>query len=214
MSRFLHFLVSAALICSMTAGLSGCGSKDESSNEILTEADMPYGSTMARLSVNEEKGVPITVEYDHRFLTEDEAVIVSNYFAALNNADDVEMNKLYYPGLFTYLVNKASYSDGKLFLTDTKETLESNLSAKIDMNYLIIQDIQDNDSIADKFASAEADLAEAVGVEVLENINSKKSVGIEVLYDTDDAKDLSLTRQTGDHFYLYIYEIEGKYYVL
>lgn len=78
MKKLYLFIAGTMLAATLTTGCS-----DKQKEKDYSEADLPYGATM--LTDTESGNVPIT--YDRRFITTDEAKVLSDYFYALQTKD-------------------------------------------------------------------------------------------------------------------------------
>lgn len=97
----IRFMCLAGVMLALT--LTGCS---ESKGKEYAEAELPYGATM--LTDTESGNVPVT--YDRRFITADEAKVLSDYFYALQTKDEKLLDDTTLD-LYTDFVTASLYQD-------------------------------------------------------------------------------------------------------
>lgn len=214
----------------MTAGLlagalllSFCGCSEEEKSSVsdaaddigyMAQEDMPYGST---ISVLKEAGGKVTVgiEYDNRFLTEEEAIKVSDYIAALGNADDALMRETVYDGYLDAIAEKENYADLKAYLDECVNVIEADyIGEEFSFNYAMINSCVDksNADYAERFVSIDAALQSICGDL---NITDRKMITVEIMYThTAGGGSYSLSQKQQSDTTLFVYTIDGEPYIV
>ena len=214
MNGIIKAIALTAAICSFSACLFGCEKKEESSNVVITEDEMPYGATITQLKASEDNGIKIGIDYDNRFISEDEARLVSNYVAALNSKDAELMEQVYYPPYFESIVNASGEADGTAYLQSRFAAIEERTGGTTDMEYVTIESVEDDKEMAEEYSNLEIGLKEIAGEDITSKIRSKKVVGIDIIYSLNGENSISLANTLGQYSYLFIYDIDGQLYIL
>ena len=226
MKRFTAILTAAAMLTSIGT-LTGCKDKEKKGATLISDdfegdysnAVEQYGAMMQQIKSENNENAPIDIEFDNRYVNEEEAILISKYFECLNSNDAELFESLYYDG---YLAYNSSLSG--MTPSDTLTQFYQSISSKIGttdykFDYIIINGVftpEDGEygdhynfesvkNIWDSFAdSTDENLKNA--------INSRKVLSVEALYKTETG-DYSLSERYGCDSYLYVYQINGKYYL-
>ncbi|MDE6035649.1 MAG: hypothetical protein K2G36_07045 [Ruminococcus sp.] len=217
------------LACAFMLACVSCGEKDssgtsgESKNMLVkdnvsdginvNENEMPFGATMTDLYAPDD--VPISISYENRFMTAEEAEKISDYISAVNTCDAELMRKTCYPSYLDYLVEQYENTDVQNYLDTRHQTIANTYTnGDFDFNYIIINSLMDeNDDNSDTgFSQLDSKIHEKSPDA---QITNRKMVGIDVLYTlTDSDGSYSLSTRTGSDMILYIYTIDGQTYIL
>lgn len=178
----------------------------------VNEDEMPFGATMTDLYPDD---VPISISYENRFMTEDEAKKISDYISAINTCDAELMKKTCYPSYLDYLVEQYENTDVQNYLDDRHSTIANDYTnGEFDFDYILINSLMDEDDNENDTGFSHLD------TQIYEKspdaeITSRKMVGIDVLYSLEnDNGSYSLSARTGSDMILYIYTIDGQIYIL
>lgn len=178
----------------------------------LNEDEMPFGATMTDLYPDE---VPVSISYDNRFMTEDEAKKISDYVSAINTCNAELLQKTSYPPYLEYLVEYYENTDVQNYLDTRHQNIANNYTnGEYDFNYIIINSLKDeNDDDADTgFSQLDTKIHEKSPDA---EITSRKMLGIEILYSLENENgSYSLSKRTGSDMMIYIYTIDGQMYIL
>lgn len=122
MKKFIILACAFVLAC-VSCSDDNSGSSGESKNMLVsdnigkginvTEDEMPFGATMTDL-YSDKDGVPISISYDNRFMTADDAEKISDYISAINTCDAELMQKTCYPSYLEYLGILRKYGRSEL----------------------------------------------------------------------------------------------------
>jgi len=206
----------AFLAVSVMACFSGC--KDEHEHKMvdtenigdIAQEDMPYGSTMTQLRASSNENLKMDIEYDNRFLTEEEAYKVADSVAALNTCDTELWETTMPSGFVYYLISVTESESASAFLTGRHDALAEYAGEGFDFNYIAVNSCGGEDE--NDFADVDESLARA-GVKG--EITSRKHIGIDMYYSLPDGTSSnSLKAKTGTDYYFNIYVIDGEDYVL
>lgn len=222
MKKFIILLCAVMMVCCSCSD-ENSGSSGESRNILVSdnagkginvnEDEMPFGATMTDLYAPDD--VPVSISYENRFMTEDEAKKISDYISAINTCDAELMKKTCYSSYLDYLIEQYENTDVQNYLDDRHNTIANNYtSGEFDFDYILINSLMDeNDNESDTGFSKldEKIFSKSPDAE----ITSRKMVGIDVLYSLEnDNGSYSLSARTGSNMILYIYTIDGQIYIL
>lgn len=204
----------------MTVGISSCSGKSSSESsgsghnmagDILgggvniAPADMPYGSHMTKLTEN-YSGVPICIEYDSNFMTEDEGKLLSDYFSAINKKDVELYNKISFGPIVNEIAAMSETADAKEYIAKLYDSVKSYAEEDFDISLLNVNNVEDASStVIDNMLQTLAPEAE---------VTERKLVSVDVYYDTPEAKSCSLYSKSGSYVQIYIYTVNGKPYIM
>lgn len=228
MKCYLKKSVVAVLAAVFLMSAVGCEKKTEYSDIIdeygsIAEEDLPYGSTIVQLKPSTNENVKMSIEYDRRFLTEEEVIKVSDYMQALNDCDTSLMESTVYPDYLTYLKEVNSVESTETYLTVMHDGIKTSYTdgSDFEFNYILVNSCLDEtssddetgfsilDSILDSYAKKSGQ------DDVSSKITSRKLVGIDTMYTlASDGGSYSLTNRTGSDQQIYIYTIDGQIYIL
>lgn len=222
MKKFIVLACALMLAC-VSCSEENSGSSGESGNMLVSdniskginvnENEMPFGATMSDLYAPDD--VPISISYENRFMTADEAEKISDYISAINSCDAELMQKTCYPSYLEYLVTQYENTDIQDYLDTRHQTIESTYTnGEFDFDYILINSLmdEDDDDSDTGFSQLDAKIHEKSPDA---EITSRKMVGIDVLYTLEnDGGSYSLSARTGSDMILYIYTIDGQIYIL
>lgn len=213
MKNFFRRAAALAAAAVMTVSVCSCGKDDEHSHSKAQmvegaegdadkdELSKIYGVNMTKL----KKDVPIEIEYDRNFLTEDEGRLLSNYLSAVCNADAELYKSVSYEPSVNDIVAVKESGGIDVYIKGLHDSIGHYAGEEYDFSFIVITDSKEDYS--PHFDVILEDTApDAV-------VTSKKLVTVDAYYDTPEAKDCSLYSQMGDYIYFYVYTIDGKPYM-
>lgn len=236
--------ISAILITgAMLAGFTACSDKDSASEHKgahgdegnqagempsgdVAEEDLPYGATITQLLPSNNEGLNISVEYDNRFMSEEEARAVSDYLYALNTNDAELMAKTFYPPFLEYSYKNAGYSSAQEYLTAFTDNLKSTISEHVQkevqtftIDYIMIDDCltSGDDKAGTDLDDMDRIIAESIGQEHVDKIDkaSRKEVFVDFTYKVNnDSDSYDYNYGTGHTLNFFIYTIDGTCYII
>lgn len=213
MKSFFRRAAALAAAAVMTVSVCACGKDDNHShshaqmvgdgdgNADEDELSKIYGVNMTKL----KKDVPIEIEYDGNFLSEEEGVLLSNYFSAVCNADAELYKSVSYAPAVNDIVAVKESGGINAYINGLHDSLGEYAGEEYDFSFIVITNSEEKESphfdvILDNAAP------EAV-------VTSKKLVTVDAYYDTPEEKGCSLYSKMGDYIYFYVYTIDGKPYM-
>lgn len=222
MKKFIVLACALMLAC-VSCSEESSGSSGESKNMLVSdnagkgvnvsEEEMPFGATMTDLYAPDD--VPISISYENRFMTADEAEKISDYISAINSCDAELMQKTCYPPYLEYLVTQYENTDVQNYLDTRHDTIANTYTnGEFDFNYILINSLmdEDDDDSETGFSQLDSKIHEKSPDA---EITSRKQVGIDILYSLEnDNGSYSLSARTGSDMILYIYTIDGQTYIL
>lgn len=212
MKNFFRRAAVLAAAAVMSVSVCSCGKDDHShshaqmvgdgnGNADKDELSKIYGVNMTKL----KKDVPIEIEYDRNFLSEDEGRLLSNYLSAVCNADAELYKSVSYEPAVNDIVAVKESGGIDVYIKGLHDSIGHYAGKEYDFSFIVITDSKEEDS--PHFDAILKDTApDAV-------ITSKKLVTVDVYYDTPEAKECSLYSKMGDYIYFYVYTIDGKPYM-
>lgn len=235
---------SAALIAAltMTAVLTSCSSgkpaeSQASGNMVGTpspghaveEADMPYGSSVTVLAPTDDNGLYIPIEYDKRFLTEEEATMVSNFLYAIGTGDSAHVEDTFYPDVMNYYCEMTHSEDPKAYFKALHDNYTSILGEGYEFNKVYIENLFTDQDTETESGQAFADVNTMLN-ELKEDENfaennvdkdSMRYMYIEATYTLPGSDQEQSLRKTlfqvdseSQYLPMLMYTIEGKTYLI
>lgn len=225
MKRF--FKRSAALLAGVLflTSAAGCGDKEESEAsdyadrmQSVAAEDMPYGASLAQLLTSQTDKVKIGIEYDNRYLTEEEAIKLSDYVAAINESDGELLEQTFYNPLLDYYMEQSEATDLTEYITSIHDNIKDNyIGYDYEFDYITVDDCvtQDSDDADSEFSSIDTVLKSLGDESILDKVTSKKSVTFDIEYViTGEEGSYMLSNCTSTSSNMYIYTIDGEIYIL
>ncbi|MGN0631787.1 MAG: hypothetical protein ACI4JN_10710 [Ruminococcus sp.] len=197
----IRFLWLAGVMLALT--LTGCS---ESGEKDYSEADLPYGATM--LTDTESGNVPVT--YDRRYITGDEAKVLSDYFYALQTKDEKLLDDTTLD-LYTDFVTASLYQD-MIGMDGLVLDMSDNFAAEEGADY-IIEEVEiksyytSDDQESSDLANLYNMLAELSGEEnyISSHIQDGKYINYTIRTNTDD------TVKVFEDQRLFLIKVDGVY---
>lgn len=223
MRNFSKRILALVMAGCLAAGAAGCKDKNEKpdiadSIGSLAEEDMPYGATVTQIMSGDDSKVDISIDYDYRFISEEEAVLLSNYMYALNTKDAELMESIVYPAYLSYSVESAGSTDTASYLEVMYNNLANNIIGGVfTFDYILTSDCLDEtaDDSETGFSNMDSLLETITGEELSGRITSRKLVTLDVTYSVEgDNGSYALSYRTGNQSMLYIYTIDGQSYIV
>lgn len=212
--KIAAFIVAAAL----SAAAVSCSSSDTSDEQVsgnlvgspsgdanIKENDMPYGATFTSIT-SENSGV--VIEYDYRYITEEEAIAVSDYFISVSSNDPEMLESTVYPEFLQYTLELIGAKTAQDYIDTEYDGYKYYIGDDFVFNYLIINDLQTEGDF--DFSGYDQILHE---LSPDAEISGRKMVYTECLYKTSETGG-SYSYHTGSDTPLCLYTIDGKAYVL
>lgn len=215
----------SAVLCSLTllTAFASCG-KSDSDEEKKTNNnmvggdidddvnvgvdDMPYGSTMRSMRPAADNDVPLMVEFDYRFVTEDMAYAVSNYMAGVAKKDPALMQKATNPEIFKAAMESEEAATPEEYAEAMYNDIKEVVGDDFTLSMISVQSVSDSSSF--NFASynmfVNSVLPDA-------QITDRKLLELNVYYKTDDSSG-TLYAKTGAYVNAVLYTIDGKLYII
>ncbi|HBB19532.1 MAG TPA: hypothetical protein DCZ62_03720 [Ruminococcus sp.] len=240
MKDVLRKTAALALVGAMAFGTAACGDKSSSSDSghsegnmaaanvsgDVAEEDLPYGATMTQLlpSINED--VPITIELDERFIDQEAGIAVSNYLSALTNADAALMEKAFYPPYLKASYEAGGFSSAQEYLDEVQANLFSVIAEhaqkdvdQITVDYIIVDNCySEGDAEAGShFSDMDQILSDSLGSDFLSKVEegSRRELYVDFTYVLpNDDTSYDYNYGTGYPLRMYLYKIDGQYYVV
>lgn len=222
MKNFIKKLNALLIVAVLTTSLYSCGGKSSESdsnegnlvgddidgNVNLEQDNMPYGATMTSLNPNNDD-VAFKVEYDHRFLTADEAKAVADYFEGVSTKNAEKLESVFVPYILeqrlelNQLNSTQDYADGLYNAVKRYTELDFDISF-ININAALDASEHDFSSFDSYIFSDNPDA----------KITSRHFVSAEIYYNTEDAKSCSLYKKMDRYIQFGVYVVDGKTYII
>ena len=224
-------VVSAAVLC---AAAVGCSNKDTESSKSesnlvggpsdgmsLDEDDMPYGATMTSLKSSTNDKLTLDVDFDPRYFAQEgtdypEIYLISNYLPALQNGDEDAMKEVFYAPYLERSVKERNYESVKDYLEKYLDVLMTKAHGQFEFTYFTVDTCLNENESEDltSFSEIDAKLDLAAGEKLSEKVKSRKLVYLDVTLKDVENKYYQLNSYLGYDISVYVYNIDGKYYLL
>lgn len=225
---FLKKLTAVMLGAVMLASVAGCGEKEDKSgnnktnlaagdtigdDQTLKENNMPYGATVSKILPRENNNCRVAGEYDTRFLSEEEIILLGDYAYALSTGDAEVFESVVHPDYVKNIIQEGGYADTADYLNKMYESIrDTYIGEEFEFDYVLTTNClvnEDND-----FSSADIVIAEALGDGFIDTVTTRKLVTLDLLYTLKESGgSYSLYNRQLAYMNLYIYEADGKLYI-
>ena len=223
-------VVTAAVLC---ASAASCTRKEENSSEghnmvgsasgdtSVSSDDLPYGAMMTSLSSEREEKLSLDVDFDARYFAKEgetypEVYLAADYLMALQNKDEAKMKEIFYEPYLVQQILERNYQSVRDFLDKYYESLSEKLGGDFKFTYFTI-DTCLNENEADEltnFSSVDARLDTAAEEKLSQKVTSRKVLYMDVTVEDKDGNSHQLNSLIGSDISVYVYQIDGKYYLL
>lgn len=219
----------SALCAACVLGLAcvSCGNKEEKrsgvivdtnipANYSVAEKDMPYGSTLVELKPSSDEKIKIATEFDRRFLSNEEAYVISEYLWALSVKDESSVKNTFYPELLDYTVEIAGMDNAAAYIEASYDNLKDALGGDFEFTYLDITAVETPDDSPETFEEMDIGLKDCSSDDILSKVTSRKLVTLEglTMYRLPDGTEKLVSGALPAPISLCIYEIDGRYYIV
>lgn len=170
----------------------------------ISEDEMPYGSTVTQLKID----VPVPIEYDYRYMTEEEGRKISEYFSAVGLKDADMLSEVSYDSYLEYNFASLNVSSLQEYVEGYYDSIKSYTGEDYEFSYFIVSDVTEDESVYPYYDNIINDINPDAKIE------SRKVATVDVYYDTESAKGRSLYNQVGDYIKICVYQIDGQVYIM
>lgn len=223
-------LSASVLMTAMTACSSESGHdhehhivEDDLSDDVnVEEENLPYGATMTSLKKDHNDKVKIDIDFDPRYFTEDgeqdypEIYLITDYIEAMQNKDGAAINEIFYKPYLDYLMSRTSYADSQAYIDSFMNKITSKTGDGIEFNYAVVDTcLNENESEnLTEFEAIDSTLDEITGENISEKVQSRKLVYVDIFFSGSEGNYSQLNECLGNDLSVYIYNIDGRYYLL
>lgn len=181
--------------------LAGGGPADDIN---VSQDEMPYGATVTKLQNN----VPVPIEYDYRYMNEEEGTKLSEYFAAVSLKDADMITGASYDSYLERNFSLMNVSDIQGYLDASYDSLKSYTGEDYEFSFFIVSDVTEDEGIFPYYDSI------VYGINPDAKIESRKIATMDLYYDTESVKSCSLYYRMGNYIQVCVYQIDGQVYIL
>lgn len=217
-AAFLAAVLTAASLWSCSGKASDESSSASGGNMVgeipdyggnVGQDELPYGATISKLSAASGK-TAIDVEYDNRFLTEEEAAMIADYLGGLSLRDTELFESAVYPALLKNSLSTMNMKDTQALLDDRYDNYKKYIGDDFEFTLVTIDDVTDGSETG--FASCDEFVEKVTpGVKAV----SKKELSVNCLFETAETGGTHyLSDVFGDDLTIYVYTIDGRPYVI
>lgn len=212
-------LAAAAMTFSAVSCSSGKESSKVNSNNIaggdvpedvsLSLEDMPYGGEYKQLTPK-DSDVPIGVEFDPRFMTDDEAKKVVDYFYSLSSGETARLENAVAPELLKYRLETSNLESAQAFLDAEYELIKQYTQADFKFKFVLVDGVLKGDT---GYEAYDALVKKAMPSA---KVTEKKVFKVNCTYERPDdvGSVYSLALRLGDDVTVAVYTIDGEPYVI
>ncbi len=180
-------------------------------NASVSEDDMPYGAEYKQLRAEEEKDLPMSVEYDPRYMTDEEAKQVVNYFWSLSSKDPSYLEKAVHPDLLKYRLDEAG-TTAQEFLNKEYDLIKEYTESDFTFTVTLVDGILKADEKSSDFEFYDSLVEKAIPHA---KVTDKKLFMVNCTYSKpDDNGVYSLQMRLGDYVDVAVYTIDGNPYII
>ena len=220
----------AAVLCASAASCSRKAENSQPENNLvggpsegmeMDEDEMPYGATMTSLSSDRVEKLSIDADFDPRFFDKvgdeyPEVYLAADYLKALQDADEAKMKELFYTSYLERTVKERNYSSVQEYLEKYTDVIVNKAHGAFEFTYFTIDSCY-NEADGEEmtaFSEVDAKLDQAAGEALSDKVLSRKLVYLDVTLKDQEGKYYQLTDYLGYDISVYIYNIDGTYYLL
>lgn len=213
----MRFSALAAASALLMASVS-CGKKDSSSDEHdhknmvgniddnanVSPEDLPATVVLLTPSVS---GIPLQLEYVEENINEQEAIAVAKYLYGLNTKDGEMVKSVMYDGMENHIVSSGQAENIQAFTENAYDYYRDFVGEDYSFDYLIAGGLYSGliyayyDNIV-------------LGVDRNAEITGRKTVFMDIYYESDSTASGILRNRVGDFVYVVVYTINGQSYVM
>ena len=154
--------------------------------------------------------MPIGVEFDPRFMTDDEAKKVVDYFYSLSSGETARLENAVAPELLKYRLETSNLESAQAFLDAEYELIKQYTQADFKFKFVLVDGVLKGDT---GYEAYDALVKKAMpGAKVTE----KKVFKVNCTYERPDdvGSVYSLALRLGDDVTVAVYTIDGEPYVI
>lgn len=231
---FRNAAIIAAAALMMTSAAACSDQKNESSSGnnmvgnvpsdslVMDEENMPYGATMVSLKKKNNDKVKIDIDFDPRYFVQEgesdypEIYLLTEYIEAMQNKDGATIDKLFYKPYHDYSMSNTNYEDTQDYIEKFMDMLMTRARSNIEFTYSVVDTcLNENESenLTD-FEFVDSKLDELTGEKITDKIKSRKLVYMDISYKDDSGNYYQINDSLGHDLSVYIYNIDGTYYLL
>ncbi len=202
--KLLHRSIALVLVAVMgAAAFTGC----MEDNNNVAEEDLPYGATMKEMKTT----FALPMCYDRRFVNDEQAAVIADYFAAVQNCD----TELYLQSTFDfyveYQVNEVyqdSYSSTEEFLAGLRQSMVQPTAEDFRFNMITVSEWTE-ERVASRLDEMLEMLDALSGQEGFrESVDGCWALKLEWVLTYNGGADSMIAEDQK----LYLFEIDGSYY--
>lgn len=171
--------------------------------------ETPYGGQFRKL-LPEEFDTPIGVDRDPRYLSDEEAAKLADYFYAISEKKPEYLEKALYPDYLKALLEKTGTDSAQSYVEIEYDMIKQFTEKDYSFDFVLVDDmITDEDIIKGYSSTARSALPDA-------KITGVKAFKVNCTYKTkpEDGGSYSLKERLGDYITLCVYTVDGEPYIL
>ncbi|MBR1824377.1 MAG: hypothetical protein IJ779_09120 [Ruminococcus sp.] len=209
----------------------GCADKDDHDHDhnlvgspadgaSVAEEDLPYGATMTSLKSSNVEGLSLDAEFDSRYFAQEgsdypEIYLLADYLTAVQDSDADALEKLFYPSYLETVLKERGYASTKEYLDNYHERLVSEVNSSFKFEYLTVDACLNENESNDltEFRDLDTKLDSCAGETVSDKVKSRKLVYLDAAFEDEQGNFSQLNSCLGNDLEIYIYNIDGKYYL-
>ncbi|MBQ1518388.1 MAG: hypothetical protein IIZ53_00875 [Ruminococcus sp.] len=188
---------------------------------VMDEDNMPYGATMTSLQTQHNDKVKVDIDFDPRYFVQDgtdypEIYLLTEYVNAMQNRDSAAMEKLFYKPYLEYSVKEKNYESVQEYLDQYIGNLENKSRSQIEFTYAVVDTClnENEDEILTNFNFVDSKIDELSGEKLSDKVKSRKLVYMDLSFKDGQDKTYMLNDTLGYDMSVYVYNIDGTYYLL
>lgn len=175
----------------------------------VEQDELPYGATMTKLASASGKAA-IDIEYDSRFITEEEAAMIADYLGGLSLRDTALFEGAVYPALLQNSLSTMELENTQALLEDRYKSYKKYIEDDFKFLLITVDDAADgSDTGFDSCDEFIEKVTPGVKAEV------KKELSVNCMFETAETGATHyLSDVFGSNLTIYVYTIDGRPYVI
>lgn len=214
------FIAAAAMTVSAVS-CSGKESSSEGGNNLIggevpddvsiAAEDMPYGAQYKTLTPD-DADIPMGIDFDPRYMTDDEAKKVVDYFYSMSSREPARLENAVYPPVLKYRLANSPTPTAQEFLDSEYELIKNYTQSEYSFTFVLVDGALTDAADSGEFSAYDAILQEA---DPDANVTDKKLFMVNCTYSKpDDGGVYSLQMRLNSYLYVAVYTIDGEPYVI
>lgn len=196
--------------------------EDDISDDVqVNQEDLPYGATMTSLKAEHNDKVKIDIDFDSRYFVQEgddypEIILLTEYLDAMQKHDSDALSKIYYKPYLDDFIKTGKFADVSDYISKYMDNLEEKTGSQPEFTYAVVDTcLNENESeTLTDFGNVDKQLDELTGEKISDKIKSRKLIYMDVSIKDSQDNSYMFNNTLGYDISVYIYNIDGTYYLV